>query len=184
MNAAGVYRHVSTLLDEYLRSLGRTVPAGPLRAMAKLTAGILWTGSVQLTNAARLVARTPGELDHAVRRLSEHPGDRHWDHRQSAAAVPAGQARHVQDDHLIPMDATEWARRYARRMQCVCIIGDASRAGDPLVNGYRHVERFLTRSSPALERMLWCVVPAGRFPKRPSAATEHGRAGGRHAERR
>lgn len=26
-----------------------------------------------------------------------------------------------------------------------------------------HVERFLTRSFPALERMLWCVVPAGGF---------------------
>jgi hypothetical protein len=29
-----------------------------------------------------------------------------------------------------------------------------------------HVERFLTRSFPALERMLWCVVLAGGFPDR------------------
>src|SRR3990172_8659649 len=117
MNAAGVYRRVSALLHDYLHSLGMTASAGPLRAMAELTAGILWTGSVQLTNAARLFARTPSELEHAVKRLSEHLADPRWDHREWAAAVLADQARHVKDDDLIPMDATELAKPYARRMQ-------------------------------------------------------------------
>jgi hypothetical protein len=136
MNAAGVYQWVSALLHDYLDRFGMSVPAGPLRAARELTFGIVWTGSVQLTNAARLFARTPGQLEHAVKRLSERLGDPRWDHREWAAAVLAEQARHVQEDDLIPMDATELAKPYARRMQYQCTIRDASRVGDPLVNGY------------------------------------------------
>jgi hypothetical protein len=75
MNAAGVYRRVSALLDDYLHPFGMSASAGPLRAVAELTVGIVWTGSVQLSNAARLFARTPGELEHAVKRLSQHLAD-------------------------------------------------------------------------------------------------------------
>lgn len=131
-----------------------------------------------MTNAARLFARTPSQLEQAVKRLSEHLSDPQWDHRDWAAAVLAEQARHIQEDDLIPLDATELAKTYARRMQYQCTIRDASRVGDPLVNyalRWRaedakrflgqvwHVERFLTRSFLALERMLWCVVLAGGF---------------------
>jgi hypothetical protein len=136
MNAVGVYQWVSALLHDYLDRLGMNVPAGPLRAVAELTFGIVWTGSVQLTNAARLFARTPDQLEHAVKRLSRHLADPHWDHREWAAAILAEQARHIQYDDLIPMDATELAKPYATQMQYQCTVRDASRVGDPLVSGY------------------------------------------------
>jgi len=136
MDAAGVYHRVSALLHDYLQPLGMSASAGPLRAMAELTIGIVWTGSVQLSNAARRFARTPGELEHAVKRLSEHLADPHWDHREWAAAVLAEQARHVKDQDLIPLDATELAKPYAHHLQHQCIVRDASRPGDPLVAGY------------------------------------------------
>lgn len=136
MDAAGVYGRVSAQLRDYLHSFGMSTPAGPLRAMAELTCGIVWTGSVQLSNAARLFCRTSAELEHAVKRLSEHLADPHWDHREWAAAVLAEQARHVKDDDLIPLDATELAKPYARKMQYECTVRDASRPGDPLVTGY------------------------------------------------
>ena len=136
MNAAVVYQRVSALLRDYLHSLGMDLPSGPLRAAAELTAGMVWTGSVQLTNAARLFARTAGQLEHAVKRLSEHLANPCWDHREWAGEVLAEQTRHVQDDDLIPMDATELAKPYARKMQYVCLVKDASRVGDPLVSGY------------------------------------------------
>lgn len=136
MNAASVYRRVSALLDDYLHAFGMSALAGPLRAVAELTCGMIWTGSVQLSNAARLFARTAGELEHAVKRLSEHLGDPYWDHREWAAEVLAEQARHVHDDDLIPLDTTELAKPYARKMQYECTVRDASRPGNPLVAGY------------------------------------------------
>lgn len=82
MNAAGVYQWVSALLRDYLDRFGMNVSARPLRAARELTFGMVWTGSVQLTNAARLFTQTPSQLEHAVKRLSEHLGDPHWDHRE------------------------------------------------------------------------------------------------------
>jgi len=136
MDAGKVYQKTSALLEEYLEDLGMAVPAGPLRAMGELTRGIVRTGSVQLTNAARLFADTPAHLAHAVKRISEHLLDDGWSHQSWAAAVLAEQVRHIEADSLIPIDATELAKPYAKHMQYQCIIRDASRPGDPLLPGY------------------------------------------------
>jgi len=136
MNVGSVYEQVSALLDDYLEPLGMTVARGPLRAAGELTRGIIWTGSVQLTNAARQEARDPKRLARIVKRLSHHFGKRKWDHRDWAARILAEQVRHVQEDDLIPIDATELAKPYARHMQYQCTIRDASRPGHPLVPGY------------------------------------------------
>ena len=78
MNVGIAHHQLSVLLDDYLESFGMNAPQGPLRAMGELTRGILWTGSVQLSNAARLFADTPAQLAQAVKRLSIHLADRHW----------------------------------------------------------------------------------------------------------
>jgi hypothetical protein len=136
MRAGSAYDRISALLCDYLQPLGMLVDSGPLRVLRELTFGIVFTGSVQLTNAARLFAGTSNQLKDAVERMSGHLSDRNWNHAEWAAAVLAEQARHVEDDDPIPMDGTELAKPYARRMQYRCIIRDASRVGDPLVTGY------------------------------------------------
>ncbi len=135
-HVGNAYGRVTSLLRDYLRPLGMLCEAGPLRAMRELTAGIVLTGSVQLTNAARLFATTANQLAGAVERMGRHLSDESWDHRAWAAAVLAQQAALVDDDDLIPLDGTELAKPYARRMQYLCTIKDASRVGDPLVSGY------------------------------------------------
>jgi hypothetical protein len=136
MDAGGVYAQVSALLADYLEPLGMEAASGPLRVLRELTHGILFTQSVQLSNAARLWATDAGELLGAVQRMSAHLSDRTWDHREWAAAILAQQAQAVQADDLIALDSTELAKPYARHMEHVCTIRDASRPGDPLVNGY------------------------------------------------
>lgn len=136
MSAGSVYPQVSALLRDYLKPLGMLVQAGPLRVLRELTAGIVYTGSVQLTNAARLFATTPHTLAKAVERMSAHLCDESWDHRDWAGEVLKLQADAVAEDDLIPLDGTELAKPYARRMQYLATIKDASRVGDPLVNGY------------------------------------------------
>jgi len=136
MSTGYAYKEVSALLHDYLKPLGMLTDHGPLRVMRELTSGIVFTGSVQLSNAARLFVSTAGELADAVERMSLHLSERNWDHHEWAGMILAEQARWIQSDDLIPVDATELAKPYARRMQYLCVVRDASRVGDPLVNGY------------------------------------------------
>lgn len=135
-HTANAYGRVTSLLREYVSPLGMLCEAGPLRVMRELTAGIVFTGSVQLTNAARLFAVTPNQLNKAVERMGAHLADGSWDHREWAGAVLHQLADAVGEDDLIPLDGTELAKPYARRMQYRCTVRDASRVGDPLVAGY------------------------------------------------
>ena len=101
-----------------------------------LTAGIVFTGSAQLTNAARLFATTSNQLAGAVERMGGHLADASWDHREWAGQLLQLQAGEVAEDDLLPLDGTELAKPYARRMKYLCTVKYASRVGDPLVNGY------------------------------------------------
>lgn len=136
MAAGNIYDRVSALLRDYLQPLGMLVEAGPLRVLRELTTGVVFTGSVQLTNGARLFTTSSGALEKAVERMSMHLCDEDWDHRDWAGEVLKLQADAVDADDLIPIDGTELAKPYARRMEYLCTIRDASRVGDPLVNGY------------------------------------------------
>ncbi len=136
MNVGTVYEDVSALLEDYLESLGMRPVRGPLRAMGELVRGIVWSGSVQLSNAARLRAGSPARLARIVKQYSHHLGSRKWDHRDWAAAILARQVRDLGPDDLLPLDATELAKPYARRLEYQCTVKDASRPGDPLVPGF------------------------------------------------
>lgn len=135
-HVGNAYGRVASLLREYVSPLGMLCEAGPLRVTRELTAGIVFTGSVQLTNAARLFSTTSNQLAGAVERMGTHLADESWDHREWAASVLAQQAEAVEQDDLIPLDGTELAKPYARRMEYRCTVRDASRVGDPLVTGY------------------------------------------------
>ena len=82
---------------------------GPLRVMRELTTGIVFTGSVQLTNAARLFCTTANQLSGAIERMGHHLEDESWDHRDWAGAILHQQAGFVEEDDLIPIDGIELA---------------------------------------------------------------------------
>src|SRR3954468_4185347 len=86
-HVGSAYGRVTSLLRDYVRPLGMLCEAGPLRVMRELTAGIVCTGSVQLTNAARLSAGNANQLGKAIERMGGHLADADWDHREWAAAV-------------------------------------------------------------------------------------------------
>ena len=54
-HVGNAYGRVASLPRDYVRPLGMRCEAGPLRVMRELTVGIVFTGSVQLTNAAWLL---------------------------------------------------------------------------------------------------------------------------------
>lgn len=162
MSVENTYRKLEELLQDYLSPLGMGVNGGPLRAVGELVAGMVFTGSVQLSNAARRWARSPAELDRHVKRLSCALADPHWDHRPWAAQILAAQARHVQEKDLLPLDATDLAKPYARKMEYQGLVRDASRPGDPLVAGYSCYGGYLYRPAAGL------LVPLQLLPYSPN----------------
>lgn len=136
MSVENLRQQVEALLEDYLRPLGMVGQNGPLRALGELTAGIVWNCSVQITNAARRFAQTPRQLGRALERISGHLADRKFDHHPWAAAALHQLCSQVKEDDLIPIDMTELAKPYARVMENLCTIRDASRPGDPLTPGY------------------------------------------------
>jgi hypothetical protein len=149
MDDRDVYRKVSELLDDYLKPLGMLAERGALRALRELTRGIVFTASVQLSNAVRLWAQSPRQLHRGVERLSGWLADRSWSHREWAAGVLRLATEEIEDDDLIPIDGTELAKPYARRLEYQCTVRDASRVGDPLVSGYWCFGAYLWRPEHA-----------------------------------
>jgi len=136
MNAETIYRDVSSLLDEYLESLGMLKDRGPWRAMGELIRGMVWTASVQLSNAARVEVHTTAELALMVQRLSDHLSSRKWDHGPWAGAILDRQVADLQGDELLAIDGTELAKPYARCLEHQCLVKDASRRGECIVPGF------------------------------------------------
>src|SRR5437870_13920066 len=87
MNDRDVYRRLLSLLDDYVQPLGMLAERGPLRAMRELTCGIVFTSSVQLSNAGRLQVDASRPLRRVVDRLSDHLADPTWNHGEWAAAL-------------------------------------------------------------------------------------------------
>jgi len=102
----------------------------------ELVAGTVFTGSIQLTNAARLFARTSRQLERAVERMSQHLADPHWDHRPLQTVLLDQQAQELDDDTLIAIDLTDLAKPYARHMEHLAIVRDASDLKTRRVPGY------------------------------------------------
>jgi hypothetical protein len=148
MDIRNVYTQLDELLLDYFRICDMQVNAGPLRAMADLIRGIIFSGSVQLTNAARLSAGDDAALSYHVKRLSLALSNPHWNHQPWARGILARQGARVASDDLIPIDATELAKPYARHMEDQCIVKDASRPGDPLVPGYWCYGAYQYRPDP------------------------------------
>jgi hypothetical protein len=107
-HVGNTYGRVSSLLRDDVRPLGMLCEAGPLRVMRELTAGIVFTGSVQLTNAARLFCTTANQLCTAVERMGGHLGDASWDHREWAAQVLRLQPRRSRRTTCCRWTAASW----------------------------------------------------------------------------
>ena len=162
MFTGGTYRRLCVLLKDSSHDLGMAADDGPLRAMRELTAGIIFTGSVQLTNAARLFAEDEAELTFAAQRLSDHFADPRWDHRDRAAGILRHHVREIEDTSLIPIGGTELAKPYARKMEYQNIVRDASRPGlcPLMLRPYSTQQPHFLSENDQWQRDLWTLRQA------------------------
>ncbi len=142
MSAGSAGHRVEAMLADYCRQCGLEKRPGLSRVLVELVEGVVWSSSVQLTNAARRFCREPAKLEKAVKRMSDHLGDKSVDHHPWLKTLWAYQGSFVGELDPIAVDATELAKPYARHMEYQCIVRDASgkaKAGghdEPLVPGY------------------------------------------------
>src|ERR1700730_11712580 len=142
MSAGSAGHRVAAMLADHCRQCGLERKPGIARVLLELVEGIVWSSSVQLTNAARRFCREGRKLEKAVKRMSDHLGDKTVDHHPWLKTLWAYQGNFVGELDPIAIDATELAKPYARRMEYQCIVRDASgkaKAGghdEPLVPGY------------------------------------------------
>ena len=136
MSAGMLFKEFSARLSEFLEPFVRPLPPAPARVVRELVAGAVFTGSTQLTNAARLFAQTSSQLEHAVERMSQHLADPHWNHRPLQEVLLEQQTRQIDDHTLIPIDLTDLAKPYARHMEYLALVRDASDREHRLVPGY------------------------------------------------
>jgi hypothetical protein len=145
MDAGSAMRRLEALLQEHCRATGLDDKAGLPRVLEELIAGMVFGGSVQLTNAARRFAQTPARLAKAVKRMSDHLADPRADDLGWRKSLLAYQGGFVEELDVVAIDATELAKPYAREMEYQCTVLDSSikiKAGmqgqgrQPLVPGY------------------------------------------------
>jgi hypothetical protein len=136
MSAGMLFKKFSARLKEFLEPFVRPLPPAPARVVHELVAGTVFTGSVQLTNAARLFAQSSNQLQRGVERMSQHLADPHWDHRPLQEVLLHQQAQDLDDDTLLPIDLTDLAKPYARHMEYLATVRDASDLDTRRVPGY------------------------------------------------
>jgi hypothetical protein len=71
---------MEAMLADHCRLAGLEGKPGLSRVLVELVQGIVWSGSVQLTNAARRCCWVTAKLEKAVKRMSDHLGDKQVDH--------------------------------------------------------------------------------------------------------
>jgi hypothetical protein len=136
MSAGMLFQRLSAQLRDFLEPFVRPLPPAPARVVGELVAGAVFTGSVQLTNAARVFAQTNKQLERAVERMSHHLADPRWDHAPLQQALLQQQAHNIDDHTLMPIDLTDLAKPYARHMQYLATVRDASDPQPHTVPGY------------------------------------------------
>lgn len=142
MSAGSTWQRLESSLADYCSAVDLQGKPGLNRALLEVVQGIVFGGSVQLTNAARLYCHDAGELHGAGKRLSARLSDPKVDHHPWLKRLWAYQAGFVKELDPIAIDATELAKPYARHMEHQCLVRDASgkaKAGGeeaPLVPGY------------------------------------------------
>jgi len=158
MSAGMLWSQLSVRLAEFLEPFVRPLPPAAARVVRELVAGTVFTGSPYLTNAARLFARSTAQLEDAVERMSQHLADPHWDHRPLRDVLLNQQGAQVDEQTLIPIDLTDLAKPYARHMEYLAVIRDASDPDRRLRPGYWCFQAY--RVEPEGEHL----VPLMLFP--------------------
>jgi hypothetical protein len=120
----------------------------------ELVPGILASGSLRLSEIARTLVDRQSQMKGMEKHLSCQLASGHWDHRPLADALLADQAREVQQETVIPIDFSDLAKPYGRKLEYIDRVSDRSDPDHRTRPGYWVFEAYRAEGSDRLAPLL------------------------------
>ncbi len=154
--------------------VARGVPDGRRqRFIREMIVGLVIAGHVHLTKIARAIGLGLNNVHADEKRLSRHLDSEHWSMRPVIDGLLHDSAAMVGEESLIVADLTDIAKYYARHLEGLGRVRDASDPEKRTAPGYWgvedatwgiqqrfHLEEFLVHSWRSIRRLIYLVAIA------------------------
>jgi hypothetical protein len=129
----GFARHVARLVSDSRRQ----------RFLEEMVTGLVIGGHVHLSKIARAAGRGDEDIHAAEKRLSRHLDSEHWSMRPVIEELRSWSAADIRDETLIVADLTDLSKYYARKLEGLGQVRDASDRDKRLAPGYMLFEAYV-----------------------------------------
>jgi hypothetical protein len=144
MSGPSVPKQVRRLLYAFARRLARPyTDSRRRRFLVEMVTGLIIANHVHLTKIARATGGGDQRVHAQEKRLSRHLDSEHWSMQGLVDQLQTEAVTRVGDESLIVADLTDLAKPYARALQGLGKVRDASRKGKPLEPGYMLFEAYV-----------------------------------------
>jgi len=133
-------RKTRTFLSEFLRPMLAAVDKPRRRFLPQVLRGILYSGSLVMTEVGRWVRDDCSDLFHREKRLLNHLGSSEGDLTAAVRCYRQAVAAYVQPDTALILDLTDLAKPRAKKMPYLDLVRDGSEK--ELVKGYWCIEVY------------------------------------------
>jgi len=113
------------------------------RFLEEMVAGLVIGGHVHLSKIARAAGRGDEDIHAAEKRLSRHLDSEHWSLQPVVDELRSWSAADIQKQTLIVADLTDISKYYARRLEGLGKVRDASDPDKRLAPGYMLFEAYV-----------------------------------------
>lgn len=140
----GVRKEVRRRLCVFARRVARSVSdSRRQRFLEEMVRGLVIGGHVHLSKIARAAGRGDEDIHAAEKRLSRHLDSEHWSMQPVIDALRSWSAADIGKDTLIVADLTDISKYYARTLEGLGKVRDASDPDRRLAPGYMLFEAYV-----------------------------------------
>lgn len=140
----GVRKEVRRRLCVFVRRVARSVSdSRRQRFLEEMVTGLVIGGHVHLSKIARAAGRGDEDIHAAEKRLSRHLDSEHWSMQPVIDALRSWSAADIGKDTLIVADLTDISKYYARVLEGLGKVRDASDRDKRFAPGYMLFEAYV-----------------------------------------
>jgi hypothetical protein len=144
MAATPISRATKRRLSAFAHQLARPFSDSRRRRfLTDMITGLVIGGHVHLSKIARATSSGTEDIKSQEKRLSRHLGSEHWDMSPLADTLRTDAAARVRDETLIVADLTDVAKYYARKLEGLGRVRDASDPDKRTAPGYMLFEAYV-----------------------------------------
>lgn len=144
MARKGVRKEVRRRLCVFARRVARSVSdSRRQRFLEEMVNGLVIGGHVHLSKIARAAGRGDEDIHAAEKRLSRHLDSEHWSMQPLIEELRSWSAADIQKQSLIVADLTDISKYYARSLEGLGKVRDASDPDKRLAPGYMLFEAYV-----------------------------------------